>query len=155
MINMLKSSYTTCLLVSEENEELIEVNDPHRCTRFRWTSRDEESTLSRSIRWMARRTLTVWSRSARSSAFTERRDLVDLAEEMDVQVSPGEPELADVLQPGRKMVAAGYALYGSATMVVLSTGDGVNGFTLDPVSSTLPINDCDRQSASSSSPIAT
>ena len=42
--------------------------------------------------------------------------------------------MADVLKPGREMVAAGYALYGSATMVVLSTGDGVNGFTLDPVS---------------------
>jgi len=40
----------------------------------------------------------------------------------------------DGLQPGRKMVAAGYALYGSATMIVLSTGSGVNGFTLDPVS---------------------
>ncbi len=31
------------------------------------------------------------------------------------------------------MVAAGYSIYGSATMVVLSTGSGVNGFTLDPV----------------------
>jgi len=38
-----------------------------------------------------------------------------------------------ILQPGRKMIAAGYALYGSATMVVLSTGGHVNGFTLDPV----------------------
>jgi hypothetical protein len=34
---------------------------------------------------------------------------------------------------GRKMVAAGYALYGSATMVVLSTPGRVDGFTLDPV----------------------
>lgn len=39
----------------------------------------------------------------------------------------------DYLQPGRQMVAAGYALYGSATMVVLSTGNGVDGFQLDPV----------------------
>ena len=39
----------------------------------------------------------------------------------------------DALQPGRAMVAGGYALYGSATMVVLSVGQGVNGFTLDPV----------------------
>jgi fructose-1,6-bisphosphatase len=31
------------------------------------------------------------------------------------------------------MVAAGYALYGSATMMVLSIGGAVNGFTLDPV----------------------
>lgn len=41
---------------------------------------------------------------------------------------------SDLLQPGREMVAAGYAIYGSATMLVLSTGSGVNGFTLDPVS---------------------
>jgi hypothetical protein len=43
------------------------------------------------------------------------------------------PTLNDALQPGHKMVAAGYALYGSATMMVLSTGGAVNGFTLDPV----------------------
>jgi fructose-1,6-bisphosphatase I len=36
------------------------------------------------------------------------------------------------LQPGNKIVAAGYAIYGSATTLVLSTGDGVHGFTLDP-----------------------
>lgn len=40
--------------------------------------------------------------------------------------------MEDVLQPGREMVAAGYALYGSATAVVLSLGNGVNGFTYDP-----------------------
>lgn len=40
---------------------------------------------------------------------------------------------ADLIQPGRKMVAAGYSVYGSATMLVISTGNGVNGFTLDPV----------------------
>ena len=49
------------------------------------------------------------------------------------QVCEGPACEADLLQPGREMVAAGYALYGSATMIVLSTGDGVNGFTLDPV----------------------
>jgi fructose-1,6-bisphosphatase len=43
------------------------------------------------------------------------------------------PTLEDALQPGNKMVAAGYALYGSATMMVLSIGGAVNGFTLDPV----------------------
>lgn len=42
----------------------------------------------------------------------------------------------DALQPGNKIVAAGYALYGSATMMVLALGHGtgVNGFMLDPVS---------------------
>ena len=39
---------------------------------------------------------------------------------------------ADVLQPGRDLVAAGYVIYGSSTMLVYSTGQGVHGFTLDP-----------------------
>jgi fructose-1,6-bisphosphatase I len=36
------------------------------------------------------------------------------------------------LQPGHRIVAAGYAVYGSATTLALSTGYGVHGFTLDP-----------------------
>ncbi len=40
--------------------------------------------------------------------------------------------LEDVLQPGRDLVAAGYVVYGSSTMMVYSTGAGVHGFTLDP-----------------------
>ncbi len=39
---------------------------------------------------------------------------------------------ADFLQPGATQVAAGYALYGPATMLVLSVGNGVAAFTLDP-----------------------
>ena len=41
------------------------------------------------------------------------------------------PQLDAFLQPGVKQVAAGYALYGPSTMMVLTTGNGVNGFTLD------------------------
>lgn len=48
------------------------------------------------------------------------------------QKSSGAPQVSDALQTGREMVAAGYALYGSATMIVLSLGFGVNGFTYDP-----------------------
>jgi len=40
--------------------------------------------------------------------------------------------LEDMLQPGSEQVAAGYVLYGSSTMLVYTTGKGVNGFTLDP-----------------------
>ena len=40
--------------------------------------------------------------------------------------------LADVLQSGSKQIAAGYILYGSSTMLVYTTGQGVHGFTLDP-----------------------
>lgn len=38
----------------------------------------------------------------------------------------------DCLQPGRRLVAAGYVVYGSSTMLVYSSGTGVHGFTLDP-----------------------
>ncbi len=40
--------------------------------------------------------------------------------------------LEDVLQKGVKQVAAGYVIYGSSTMLVYTTGNGVNGFTYDP-----------------------
>ncbi len=40
--------------------------------------------------------------------------------------------LDDVLQKGTEQVAAGYVIYGSSTMIVYTTGKGVNGFTLDP-----------------------
>ncbi|SDB59917.1 D-fructose 1,6-bisphosphatase [Flavobacteriaceae bacterium MAR_2010_188] len=40
--------------------------------------------------------------------------------------------LEDFLQKGEKQVAAGYVVYGTSTMLVYTTGDGVNGFTLNP-----------------------
>lgn len=42
-----------------------------------------------------------------------------------------DPSVADFLQPGSAQVCAGYAIYGPMTMLVLTTGSGVNGFTLD------------------------
>ncbi|WP_028862619.1 class 1 fructose-bisphosphatase [Psychromonas aquimarina] len=50
------------------------------------------------------------------------------------RVSPvGQPAvLEDFLQPGIKQVAAGYIIYGSSTMLVYTTGNGVHGFTCDP-----------------------
>lgn len=73
-------------------------------------------------------------------------DPLDGSSNIDVNVSVGTifsiyqrvsplgspPELRDFLQPGSAQIAAGYVLYGSSTMMVISTGDGVNGFTLDP-----------------------
>jgi fructose-1,6-bisphosphatase I len=40
--------------------------------------------------------------------------------------------MGDILRPGTEVIAAGYVVYGSGTVMVLSTGDGVHGFTLDP-----------------------
>lgn len=42
-----------------------------------------------------------------------------------------EPELAEFLRPGVEQVCAGFVLYGPSTMMILTTGQGVNGFTLD------------------------
>ncbi|KAG7300251.1 Fructose-1-6-bisphosphatase [Plutella xylostella] len=109
-INMLKSSFTTCLLVSEENDNVIEVETERR------------------------------------GKYVVCFDPLDGSSNIDCLVSVGsifaiykktstnEPSLSDVLRPGRELVAAGYALYGSATMLVLSlgVGKGVHGFMYDP-----------------------
>jgi fructose-1,6-bisphosphatase I/sedoheptulose-1,7-bisphosphatase len=48
--------------------------------------------------------------------------------------TPGEDaQPGDFLQPGTRQVAAGYAIYGPSTMLVLTVGDGVAGFTFDPI----------------------
>ncbi|MCA9771121.1 MAG: fructose-1,6-bisphosphatase, partial [Myxococcales bacterium] len=44
----------------------------------------------------------------------------------------GRGDVGDLLQAGKHLVAAGYIVYGSSTMLVYSTGQGVWGFTLDP-----------------------
>ncbi len=44
----------------------------------------------------------------------------------------GRGSAEDLLQRGREQVAAGYVIYGSSTMLVYTTGEGVHGFTLDP-----------------------
>ena len=44
----------------------------------------------------------------------------------------GRGTVEDVLQPGCRQVAAGYVMYGSSTMLIYTTGQGVHGFTLDP-----------------------
>ena len=89
----------------------------------------------------------VVPRDRRHGRYVVVFDPLDGSSNIDVNVSVGtifsilrrEPDetesrdpLADVLQPGRKQVAAGYVVYGSSTMLVYTTGDGVFGFTLDP-----------------------
>jgi fructose-1,6-bisphosphatase I len=50
------------------------------------------------------------------------------------RVTPDGPgTLEDCLQPGNALVAAGYMIYGSSTMLVYTSGNGVHGFTLDPM----------------------
>ena len=51
----------------------------------------------------------------------------------------------DFLQKGNQQVAAGYVVYGTSTMLVYSTGDGVNGFTLNPAIGTFYLSHPDMQ----------
>jgi fructose-1,6-bisphosphatase I len=98
----------TCALISEESETYIDLNN--------------------------------------SGKYVVALDPLDGSSNIDVNVSigtifsiyrrktkPGTPiQPEDVLQPGSQQVAAGYILYGSSTMLVYTTGHGVNGFTYDP-----------------------
>ncbi len=53
--------------------------------------------------------------------------------------------LEDFLQPGNQQVAAGYVVYGTSTMLVYTTGHGVNGFTLNPAIGTFYLSHPDMQ----------
>ncbi|EMP39340.1 Fructose-1,6-bisphosphatase 1 [Chelonia mydas] len=108
VINMLKSSFTTCVIVSEENKNAIIVDAEKR------------------------------------GKYIVCMDPLDGSSNIDCLVSIGtifaiyrkasseKPSEKDALQPGRNLVAAGYALYGSATVLVLAIESGVNCFMLDP-----------------------
>ncbi|XP_049999794.1 fructose-1,6-bisphosphatase 1 isoform X2 [Alexandromys fortis] len=108
VINMLKSSFSTCVLVSEEDKHAIIIEPEKR------------------------------------GKYIVCFDPLDGSSNIDCLVSIGtifaiyrkkttdEPSEKDALQPGRELVAAGYALYGSATMLVLAMDSGVNCFMLDP-----------------------
>ncbi len=86
------------------------------------------------------------SESAKNGKYVVLFDPLDGSSNIDVNVSIGtifsiyrritavgtEATIDDMLQPGSEQVAAGYVLYGSSTMLVYTTGRGVNGFTLDP-----------------------
>lgn len=86
------------------------------------------------------------SETARNGKYIVLFDPLDGSSNIDVNVSIGTifsiyrrvseigklATLDDMLQKGHEQVAAGYVLYGSSTMLVYTTGSGVNGFTLDP-----------------------
>lgn len=83
---------------------------------------------------------------AKNAKYVLCLDPLDGSSNIDVNVSIGtifsiyrrvsprghKPTEEDFMQEGTKQVAAGYIIYGSSTMLVYTTGHGVNGFTLDP-----------------------
>lgn len=86
------------------------------------------------------------SEKCRNGKYVLLMDPLDGSSNIDVNVSIGtifsvferkspvgtEAQLSDFLQIGDNQVAAGYVIYGSSTMLVFTTGNGVHGFTYDP-----------------------
>ena len=84
--------------------------------------------------------------TVRQGKYIVLMDPLDGSSNIDVNVSVGsifaiyrrispvgtEAQLEDFLQAGSEQVAGGYVIFGSSTMLVFSTGNGVNGFTFDP-----------------------
>lgn len=91
-------------------------------------------------------TIPIHSEISKNAKYIVCIDPLDGSSNIDVNVSIGtifsiyrrtsacgEPvKLEEILQKGENQVAAGYVIYGSSTMLVYTTGKGVNGFTLDP-----------------------
>ncbi|XP_077416486.1 fructose-1,6-bisphosphatase isozyme 2 isoform X2 [Vanacampus margaritifer] len=109
VINMLKASYSTCCMVSEEDKGLIV------------TPKDKRGKY------------VVCFDPLDGSSNIDCLASIGTIFAVYKRVTEGEPTEEDALQPGSNMVCAGYALYGSATLVALSTGAGLNFFMLDPV----------------------
>lgn len=108
MVNLLRSSYSTCLLVSEENDHVIEVDTKkHGKYIVTFDPLDGSSNID-----------CLVSIGTIFGVFKKTTD--------------GPPTAADAMQPGNKLVAAGYALYGSATVIVIATDLSVDMFMLDP-----------------------
>lgn len=109
-INMLASSYTTCVLASEEDESIIIVDKERRGKYIAcFDPLDGSSNIDCLVSIGS--IFGIWKRKTNDDE---------------------EPTINDALQPGNQMICSGYALYGSACMIVLATNSGVNGFMLDP-----------------------
>ncbi|KHN85252.1 Fructose-1,6-bisphosphatase 1 [Toxocara canis] len=108
MVHILKSSYSTCAIVSECDKNLIVV-EPERQGKY-----------------------IVTVDPLDGSSNIECLASIGTIFGIFKKTTEGPVTEADVLQSGRHMLAAGYALYGSATSVVISAGHGVNAYLLDP-----------------------
>ena len=97
-----------CAIVSEEEADIIHVNkDAHYVVSIDPLDGSSNIDVNVSI----------------GTIFSIYRRISPIGESVTME---------DVLQPGINQVAAGYILYGSSTMLVYTTGSGVNGFTYDP-----------------------
>lgn len=111
LVSMFEDSGLLCGMASEEEEGIIPIppDQPHGDYTLAFDPLDGSSNIDANINIG-----TIFSIHRRLTASDE------------------EATEADFLQPGHRQVCAGYVLYGTSTMLVYSTGQGVHGFTLDP-----------------------
>ncbi len=107
-IRALKNGGEVCAILSEEEEDIIHTGNNHGKYVVAMDPLDGSSNIDVNV--------------SIGSIFSIYRRVTPIN---------GPASMEDFLQGGRKQVAAGYILYGSSTMLVYSTGDGVNGFTFD------------------------
>ncbi len=107
-IRALKNGGEVCAILSEEEEDIIYTGNDHGKYVVAMDPLDGSSNIDVNVSIG-----TIFSVYRRATPIN----------------TPATKE--DFLQGGRKQIAAGYILYGSSTMLVYSTGEGVNGFTYD------------------------
>lgn len=111
-INALKVSSECCGIASEENDDIVSFDtDLAKDGKYIVTIDPLDGSSNIDVN------------ASIGTVFAIYRRLSSIGHEANVE---------DFLQEGSKQVAAGYVIYGSSTMMVYSTGRGVNGFTLDP-----------------------
>jgi fructose-1,6-bisphosphatase I len=110
-ITALKSGGECCIVASEENEDIIRL----------------DTGISRNARYIV--AIDPLDGSSNIDVNVSVGTIFSIYRRMSAE---GQAGLQDVLQKGTEQVAAGYVIYGSSTMLVYTTGKGVNGFTLDP-----------------------
>lgn len=111
-INALKSGGECLAIASEENEDLVDV----------------ESAVSQNAQYVV--CMDPLDGSSNIDVNVSIGTIFSIYRRLPNQTGPTTVE--DFLQKGTEQVAAGYVIYGSSTMLVYTTGKGVNGFTLDP-----------------------
>lgn len=110
MTNALNHTGRVCVMASEEDEMIIPVPDQYAPGKYAVLYDPLDGSSNIDVNGAVGTIFSVYRRISHE----------------------GKGSLADVLQPGCKQVAAGYVIYGSSTMLIYSTGQGVAGFTLDP-----------------------
>jgi len=110
-IAALRSGGECCVVASEENDECVYI----------------ESEISKNAKYIV--AIDPLDGSSNIDVNVAIGTIFSIYRRKSVE---GKPLISDALQPGKEQVAAGYVIYGSSTMLVYTTGKGVNGFTLDP-----------------------